>query len=262
VSGPSGVDGRIETWFQAERLRVAPEGILLAVAERTRSTGQRAARRGIRRVIRDLAAARPGATLAVELALAVGVLLAAVVFSSPAGPSDGRSGVVGGSPSASAPTVGATGSHSPTPGPAATPTGTRSPAPGAIRIDFQVTGGLIDQMKALILHGTVATPPPQMTASGTFAMSGALVGTGTFVDAITFTPSGVYSVTRTLQTPRGRLVAVATETLLESDTASLILHGTWRLADGTGAWATVAATGTLSGSSLGPSETWIGEVKP
>jgi hypothetical protein len=96
-------------------------------------------------------------------------------------------------------------------------------------------------------------------------MSGAFTDAGTFTDDVTYTPDGVYTVVRTLHAARGTVDAVAMATAFLTGqffSSTVTLHGTRRFAGGTGAWATVAGQGTLSGTSLTSSETWIGKVQP
>lgn len=262
------MDVRLETWFGDQRAVSAPDGVLRSVAERTRSTRQRPGGRGLMAVLRGLAGARPRPMPAIGLGLAavVGILVASAVLRSPTGQPDGRPGVVGG-PSAPSSTPAETPSPSSTPAPAPTPT----LAPGAIRIDFQVSGGIYCMMQA-ILYGcdamrpvptTPALPPGHLVSHGTFTMTGAFTDTGSFSDAISFTTAGVFTVTRTLETTSGRLDAVSTVTTLTNATNSMTTSGTWRFVGGTGPWTTVGASGTLSGASApAPSETWIGTVTP
>jgi hypothetical protein len=262
MSPRDGTSERIETWFRVERDGPAPDAILETVVERLRATSQRRQPRSVWVLDRLRFGRRSRAIPVAWIATAVvlgGFALALVLTS----PRSDRPGMVAGSPSAPAATAGTIGSPSPTRGPSATPT----LPPGALRIDFKVANGLVAQVRTSILaqfaHGTLATPPPHMTASGTFAMSGAFTDAGTFTDAITYAPNGTFTVTRTLETTRGQLVVLATETLFE-EAASLTLRGSWRTTGGSGAWTTLTAQGTLSGTCTGPAanlpETWIGSV--
>jgi hypothetical protein len=258
------VSDHLESWFRTERDGPAPEAIVRAVAERTRATHQRRRRPAWFPGADALEGpSRRMALVPVVLGAVAGLVAIALLLASTGGPWDGRNGVVAGplsTPTASEPSA--------PPSTRATPT---LPT-GALRFDFKVAGGVVEQVKEQALHGTLADPPGNSTARGTFVMTGALpdVGafseTGTFTDQISYAPSGEFTVRRTMETPAGRLVAVATETLFETDTAALTLQGTWRTVGGTGSWVAVSAHGTVSGSSLGPvgalPEHWAGTVTP
>ena len=271
------MDARLEAGFRDQRAIAAPEGLLSAVAGRTRATRQRPGGRAFFGAVAGRVRTWPRATVGAGVAAVAFVAVVSTLLLSPVLRPDGHPGVNGG-PSATAsaepvatPTPTPAASPSPTAGATqaatatATPSETPSLAPGAIRIDFQVMNGVYTAVCCY-------DPSEQIVpGSGTFTMSGALTGSGSFTDNVTYTPDGVFSVTRTFQTAQGRIDSMATVSDHISGTGQMTTSGPWSITGGSGSWASTAASGTLAGvmgtmvsqyTARPSTETWVGTVTP
>lgn len=128
-----------------------------------------------------------------------------------------------------------------------------TPTPRVMSIEFQV----------LAPYGDSAGS----TDAGDVRVSGAITDLGTFADVVTWTPNADFTVRRTISGGKGTLILLAQlRTTIEEMTSERV-SGTWSTVSGTGAYAGLRASGTLTTAPRidpamrsGQPELWTGTV--
>lgn len=229
MNGDPELEASVVAWLTREADRPAPRNLAADISARARATPQRRRRW-------PLGVAGPsGIAPFAGLIGAIGVAIVVVA-------------VVAGAAFLRQPTSGTR--HS-TPSLSATTTGP------SLVIRFTVIDGIYGALPPIPDGETVG----HVSGHGTFDMSGAANGTGTFTDDVAFTRDGTYSLTRQLSGSSGTLELTATISVLDFD-FNMETRGSWQTGPGTGTWSSVHASGTMQGSQRDGAETWSGTVTP